>query len=72
MILSCAGGLGFWLGIPPILACPPMTLRICVQLGIQEVPTGLRLTFHNKKSESRPSIHSLVGDLIGKEADGET
>jgi hypothetical protein len=28
--------------------------------------------FHNKKSESRPSIHSLVGDLIGKEADGET
>jgi hypothetical protein len=27
--------------------------------------------FTINKSESRPSNHSLVGDLIGKEADGE-
>jgi len=33
--------------------------------------TCSRQFFTTNKSESRPSIHSLVGDFIGKEADGE-
>jgi len=44
----------------------------CFSYRAGELANPSFLFSQQKKSESRPSIHSLVGDLIGKEADGET
>ena len=54
MILSCAGGLGFWLGIPPLSACPSMPLRICMQFAYRECLLAYALFFTTKNRRVAP------------------